>query len=291
MKIVKPVVIVGTGRCGSTVFARMLSLHPHFTFLSSRCEKYPERPELNRRWIRALDSPLLRPFLKKRVTPSESYRFWRYYAIGGSYRDLREEDLTEAMKRRVTQVVDTFATAKRTRLLLKFTGWARIGFTRAIWPDARFIHILRDGRAVVNSMLEVPWWEGWRGPSSWGWGDLSPEELDEWKRHGESFTALAAINWRRVVESIERSRADIPASDFMEIRYRDLCRDVEGTFRKVLEFAELPRLPEFRHDLENFRLSDNNFKWKRDLTAGQRKILSACLDESLERLGFPLREE
>src|SRR3712207_7426845 len=45
-----------------------------------------------------------------------------------------------------------------------------------IFKDAKFIHLMRDGRAVANSLLHVYFWSGWKGPGNWGWGQLSPAQ-------------------------------------------------------------------------------------------------------------------
>ena len=41
MKVVKPIFIVGTGRCGSTAFHRTLGVHPQAMWLSGFAEEFP----------------------------------------------------------------------------------------------------------------------------------------------------------------------------------------------------------------------------------------------------------
>lgn len=60
MKITKPIVIVGTGRCGSTVFHRLLALHSQVMWLSPLSELYPDKPAYNRWAVSAMGNPLLR---------------------------------------------------------------------------------------------------------------------------------------------------------------------------------------------------------------------------------------
>ena len=70
---------------------------------------------------------------------------------------------------------------KRNRLLIKITGWPRIGYLNEIFSDAKFIHILRDGRAVANSLINVEFWRGWQCPQNWRFGRLTEKQQKEWE--------------------------------------------------------------------------------------------------------------
>ncbi|HVW38502.1 MAG TPA: sulfotransferase [Pirellulales bacterium] len=59
MPLDRPIFIIGTGRCGSTILHQMFSCHPQIAFLSGLCLLYPDRPEYNRRAMRLLDAPLV----------------------------------------------------------------------------------------------------------------------------------------------------------------------------------------------------------------------------------------
>jgi hypothetical protein len=76
MKITRPIVIVGSGRCGSTVFHRLLATHPQMMWLSGFCYRYPDRPALNRWAVTAMSNPLLRRLFGGWVRPGEYYSFW-----------------------------------------------------------------------------------------------------------------------------------------------------------------------------------------------------------------------
>jgi Sulfotransferase family len=80
-----------------------------------------------------------------------------------------------------------------------------------IYPDARFIHIIRDGRDVVRSIAAQPW--------------------------GET-VAEAAAEWR---SSVEAGRtAGIPTERYREVRYETLLEDPEPTIAALFEWLDLP---------------------------------------------------
>ncbi len=153
-----PIIIVGAGRTGTTVFHQMLAEHPHLAWLPGRVSStFPDRLGLSRLVMKGLDFPVVGEILQRKVKPGESYPFWERHCKGFSapYRDLVAADVTDRTKKHVPRTMAKILTEKRDRLLVKITGWPRIGFLSEVFEDARFIHVMRDGRAVANSMLNV----------------------------------------------------------------------------------------------------------------------------------------
>lgn len=284
----KPIFITGTGRCGSTIFHQILSHHPHVAWLSPVCSKRPYKPQANRRAMQILDLPLPSRYLRKLIYPVEAYPFWEYYCPGFTEpcRDLRATDATPRVKKVIRRVVAQMLTGKRQRLLIKITGWPRIGFLKEIFPDARFVHVYRDGRAVVNSLLNVYFWSGWRGPANWRWGELTPEQREKWERYDRSFVALAAIEWEILMAAQKEAEQKISPDDLLEIRYEDLCQEPIRWLRLATEFAGLEWQPRFEAIVRGFSLENTNYKWQKDLSDAQQKVLDECLSDTLTKYGY-----
>jgi omega-hydroxy-beta-dihydromenaquinone-9 sulfotransferase len=284
-----PIIIVGAGRTGTTVFHHMLSEHPHLAWLPGRISsRFPEKLTLGRLVMKGLDYPLLGELLKRRIRPGESYPFWEHHCKGFSapYRDLLAADVTDKARSHLPRTMAKILTEKRNRLLLKITGWPRIGFLSEIFEDARYIHVMRDGRAVANSMLNVYFWQGWKGPQNWGWGELSPAQEDEWNEHDQSFVALAAIQWKILMDAMEKAKKTVSSEKFLEIRYEDLCADPLGQFQKVTQFCELEWTDGFERRLGKYQPRNSNYKFKYDLTPKQQRDLEEVLGNYLTRYGY-----
>jgi omega-hydroxy-beta-dihydromenaquinone-9 sulfotransferase len=289
MKNNGPIIIVGAGRTGTTVFHRMLSEHPHLAWLPGKISsRFPERLELGRLLMKGLDNPLLGELLKRGIRPGESYPFWEHHCKGFSapYRDLLAADVTDKAKSHLPRTMAKILTEKRNRLLLKITGWPRISFLSEVFEDAIFIHVMRDGRAVANSMLNVYFWQGWKGPQNWGWGELLPDQKKEWNEHGQSFVALAAIQWKILMDAMEKAKKTVSSEKFLEIRYEDLCADPLGQFQKVTQFCELEWTDGFERQLRKYQPINSNDKFKYDLTPKQQRDLEEVLGNYLMRYGY-----
>jgi omega-hydroxy-beta-dihydromenaquinone-9 sulfotransferase len=288
MDIVKPIIIVGTGRCGSTVFHRLLANHPQVMWLSGLSLLYPNRPSWNRRAVTAMDNPVLRRLLGNRIRPGENYRFWDAYAYGFSEpcRDLVRADVSARVKSQLRSAFQAMLTPTRNRLLLKITGWPRLGFLNEIFEDAKFIHMLRDGRAVASSLLHVGFWRGWYGPQGWRAGSLSAEDQATWEAYDRSFAALAALEWKIQMRAMDAARRMVDPKLFLEIKYETFCDQPIDTFRRVLEFAELPPSAQFDRQVKAASIKSTSNRWRDDLAPGQQAILSELLREDLVRYGY-----
>jgi len=279
MKIEKPIFVIGTGRSGSTMVHEILCEHPNLSWFSVLLSVFPTKIGLNKLYMYLIDFPLLGKLLKKYIIPTESYQFWEKYAMGFSkpYRDLRAEDVSLKVSKKIPQVFSKILTKKRNRLFIKITGWPRISYILEIFPDAIFIHIKRDPRAVVNSFLNVYFWKGWEGPEHWRWGKLTEEQDKEWKKHNESFVALAGIGHKKMLDSLNKATKEISPEKFLEINYEDICNDPLIEFNKILKFTKLKSSKKFDRFVKNQKIRNTNFKWEDELTNEQKRILNEVL--------------
>ena len=162
---------------------------------------YPNGEKLNSALLRGLDAPLVGAALSKGVIepghlkPSEAYAYWEQIAPGFSepFRDLVASDLTERTKVNLQNAVERLVVDGRPHPLIKITGWPRMGYLYEAFPKAKFIHVVRDGRAVVNSIMQIDFWEGWRGTKGWRGLDMTPEQQARWDASGQSFVTLGAM--------------------------------------------------------------------------------------------------
>jgi Sulfotransferase family len=153
------------------------------------------------------------------------------------------------------------------------------------FPEARFVHIVRDGRDVVCSLLE----EGWFNADRSGTDDFDfpyGREARFWveRSRAKEFpevtdTRRAAWAWRRYVSAVRASRARL-----LELRYERMVSDPSGTAAELARFLDAPEQP-LANELAEAR-SESVGRHRADLSAAQ---LEEVLDESgelLRELGY-----
>ena len=288
----RPIFITGLGRSGTTLVHTMLSTHPQVTWLSLLCGKFPGRPYLNRWLMSLIDVPILNIYLRRRFVPLENYAFWNFYFAGfaGPSRDLVAGDVSERTRRTLSKAVSQLLTLKRHRLLIKITGLPRITFLHAIFPDAKFVHIVRDGRAVANSRLNTNFWKGWQGLNIWG-GQMPEHYRQEWERHRRSFVALAGIEWKTHMDQLEAVKREFPNIDICQVRYEGFCANPIGELKRIADHCELAWEPKFETATRAFYVKNEDEKWKSDLTDEQRAILEEVLGPYLVKYGYEKDQE
>ena len=288
----RPIFINGLGRSGTTIIHTLLSTHPNVNWMSLLCGKFPSRPYLNRWLMRALDIPLINIYLKRRFLPLENYGFWdlHYRGFFNPCRDLFASDVDLFTTKSLKKAFSRLLTAKRNRLLIKITGVPRIGYLHALFPDAKFVHVTRDGRAVANSRMRTPFWTGWDGLNLWA-GEMPDHYRQEWKRHGYSFAALAGIEWKTHLDQMAEVRRMYPHINILEVKYEAFCANPVTQLREIAEFCGLAWDTKFEGRLKRQYVESENNKWRSDMTEAQQAILDDVIATQLVQQGYDVGEK
>lgn len=267
--------IVGTGRCGSTLLQAMLSCHPRihvtpetkfFSFFDPAMylgEPFGSREALERHVERCRENVYWRDLAL------DEGRLIEETAAGG----LTSRSMLVAILRQFHERGGKARLGEKTPAHFK-----AIDRIREMFPRARFIHIARDPRDFVASMLRV------------GWG-------------GHSSAMLHARTWRKVMEADERHEREL-GPDYMRLRYEDLVAQPEESLRRVCEFLG----EEFDASMLGFHARDwagfgeSEMEWKggtlepltrsgigrhrESLTAHQVRTVEHVCGRQMERLGY-----
>ena len=235
----KPIFILGTGRSGTTILGIVLSMHREVGYLN----------EPKAMW--------------HLIHPYEDV-IGNYSQADAKYR-LTAEDATDEMHRRASQMFGAYLTATRSqRLVDKYPELIfRVGFVRALFPDARFIFLVRNGWDTCHSI--ATWSErlgvqingekhDWWGVDDRKWRllveqlvktDPALSEVTDEIKHFERHIDRAAVEW--LVTMREGIRLMQAASDYIHLlRFEELTLEPDKTLAELCDFCELSTDSTFR---------------------------------------------
>jgi hypothetical protein len=160
-----------------------------------------------------------------------------------------------------------------------------LGAALRAYPAARAVHIVRDGRDVVCSLLERGWLAATRegsddaglayGPQARFW--VEPDRAEEFQTASEA--RRAAWAWRRYV-----SAARAVPEQTLEIRYEELVSDPAAVAKQLAEHLDLEPEPLAKSFARAFDRSVG--RWKKDLTPDQITDVDAEAGDLLRELGY-----
>jgi hypothetical protein len=289
------VFVLGTGRCGSSLVHEILAQHGDVGFLSNIEDRLPV-PAAFGRWNGPIYRRLPLAMTEKgrmRFAPSEGYRALAREVsevISTPVRDLVASDATPWLGGRFGRFFERRATAQGTEVFLhKFTGWPRAGLIDAALPQTRFIHVIRDGRAVANSLLQMPWWRGYQGPTGWGWGPLTDDDQRAWEATGRSFAVLAGLEWKLLMDAFAEAKEAIDTERWIDVRYEDLLQDPMATTKELLEFVGLSWTTRFEDRFGRYSLDASRVDaFRHDLNPSDLSAIEDVLGSHLRALGYDL---
>jgi omega-hydroxy-beta-dihydromenaquinone-9 sulfotransferase len=290
MAVERPIFVIGCGRSGTTLLYDIMCGHRSLSWFSNYTDRWPGVPQLAAlsRAYPALRRLELSPSRIPAPIPSEGYRIFDHCSPRSSAdnnRPLTEADARDTERLCLARIIEAHQRSMGGhRFINKNTrNTRRIRFLRALFPDAIFIHVVRDPRATVASLLRVAFW-----PSLHFWWreDRTASELVE---DGMLPEQLAAELWVHEVASARRDKEVLDASAYMEIRYEDLIADPRAEVRNILAFVRLPWTSSFESVFRTFSIEDRTEGYRFHLDAGQIELIedvtgpAACTFGYLDR--------
>jgi len=139
-QVVHPIFIVGVPRSGTNIFYRTFAKHPDLAWISNITKKVPSSLWLTR----------IIMLFRNDHRPTEANNVWQKFA-GNDDESLGRDDVTAAARKYLHTVLqNNLQIFNKLRFVNKCPGNSvRIEFLKEIFPDAIFIHIIRDGRAAA----------------------------------------------------------------------------------------------------------------------------------------------
>lgn len=301
----KPIFLIGCPRSGTTIVAEVLAAHQDLAWFSNWMDRFPRLPVLaflsrlcdlplvggRLRGAKPQQDVILGSINRYLPRPEEAWSLWESCCTAKFSSDmLRDTKPTADQSLNVRRLVSrTLLYQGKRRFLTKLTGPPRIEYLQAIFPDARFVHVIRDGRAVVSSLLHVGFWRERGGLERPWWSGLPETIVQEWERHGKTPEVLAAVQWKYLIQVAREERNSLASEQYLEIKYEDFTQRPTEIVGAICRFCDLLPSPAVHSCLESRTIvRDMNFKWRDEFSTHQLQTLNEVMGPLLNELGYPV---
>ena len=220
------VFVVGCPRSGTTLLQRMLDHHPQLAvandthFIPRVLEKLA--PEAIAIGTNGRDIPLTANLIKGVRT------YHRFSRLGLSDEDV---DAAAAESKSYQEFVRALYCAFAKHRECPLAGEKTPDYVRhfkllhGMFPMARMVHLVRDGRDVALSLRE------------WANEHKGPGRVELWKSEP---MAVCALWWRWLVGYGRQSGVELGSTHYCEVRYESLIGNVTNSLQEISRFLELP---------------------------------------------------
>ena len=193
----------------------------------------------------------------------------------------------------------------------------RVDFLDTIFPDAKYVFIVRDGLDVVASAikrwkaeLDIPYvlkkakivplsdlpyyasryvgshiyrlFSSEKRVSSWG------PRLDEMESILKEYTLeeVCAIQWQRYVEKAANSFAAMPSDKYIQIKYEDFVQNPKDNLESILNFINIPYEQERLEASVSGVFAGSIGKGQAELGVERSERIRAIIDRTLSAYGY-----
>ena len=271
--------VVGCPRSGTTMLQRILDAHPDLTVAYDTL-------------FIPKGAPRLKPGKNPKLTPEiveRTRNFQRFSRLGLPEEAVdRAASLSRTYAEFVSALYGELAKLKGKSLAgEKSPGYVkRIPLLHSLFPTAKFIHIIGDGRDVALSLLD--WGEKNRGPA---------RQYELWKKEP---VAVCALWWKSYVEAGRHDGGRLGDDFYYEMPYEELVAGPEEHSRKLCQFLELPYL----ESMVNYHQGKMRLKpgksawlpptkglrdWRMSMSDGDVAVFEALAGDLLSELGYERR--
>lgn len=250
--------IIGTGRCGSSLLAQMLNSHskiciPHelqilFEYSDNGGRLYELFATGQNLHYVAADFVAL---IKERCP----HNFHDYFDYADFFS--RQHYPILSLTTLANDLFSAIAASRHKDFFIEQTPWygQRLDILNSLFPEAKYLHIIRDGRDVAISFARTPWWHS----------DIG-DNLRRWD-----------TEVRHIIASAEQL---LPPGQLLQVRYEDLVEQPDTELQRICSFLGI--------DFENALIDPSTFiDYGQYSTYNERAISSASLNDWAKQKAQP----
>jgi len=236
----KPIFFIGCPRSGTTIISKFFQNNSKVLFFNEiniwEKNSIIANQSINRKLIIKLWKGIRKIFpatmFVRKVHWHVIHLLRACHIMGEEKNDrLTENDLTEEMITQVKYILKRDLSPEKTLVMKSVNDSLRIPFIKKLFPHARFIHIIRDGRDVACSLVKGNEGKAWMHTKPAGWKNIQKKITGPER---------GAWIWNEIINTIRDDSKKIPSNNFYEIRYEDFVTNPNKTMRALFFSLGLP---------------------------------------------------
>jgi hypothetical protein len=164
--------------------------------------------------------------------------------------------------------------------IAEYSKWGRIKLFTYIYPDAKFIHFVRDGKAVAYEyykMIARGNYKEWQNKEEWikQW----PKSLkNEFSNHGKTLIAFCALLWKYQINKIKEECSLLDEKNYLEIKYEDFVENPIEYLKQINLFLEVKTNKRLEKYVKLKKIVNKNNDWKNELSEQDQMTLISILN-------------
>jgi hypothetical protein len=271
-RIDRPIFIIGIQRSGTTILDNLFTRHRDTAFFEGFCNRYYTTP-----WKFHLIPLQIKRYRSR--PPSTEGRVWRRYFTEIDYVD--ESHATDDIKNYYHSAIKAELRAFRAKRFVNKnpTHCLRLRWINAMFPDAYYILIWRDARAVVHSIYQkmLNYWDR----------EIQIEYEHGYKGYvtikqvfGREVSKLeACVNFYNYNKKMLLHDLPVIGDRLTEVRYEEFVERPREELKRLYEFTGLYWYDELEREVPRTLQMENNSKWC-SLPPEERHILESAFPHS-----------
>ncbi|MCB0464457.1 MAG: sulfotransferase [Aequorivita sp.] len=268
-----PFFLVGVQRSGTTLLRLMLNSHSQIAIPE---EASFLKPLLKPKWVNKKIAGENKKRIIGYLKENEQFRLWNFDAT--PFFQKLESKISFSLKELIELMYVSYAESENKSIWGdKSLFFGSMQLLYEMFPGAKFVHIVRDGRDVFYS-----------------WRKMDPNK---------SHPSVMALDWKIKHRLIKKSLKIIPEQNLYQVRYKDLLNNPQKELRRMCEFLGF----EYEDQMINFYETSNKYigkhhsdlifkavdkeninKWEKLLSKEEQLIYQIVAKKPLLKYGYKL---
>lgn len=150
----------------------------------------------------------------------------------------------------------------------------RLGILRAMYPEAKFVHIVRDPRKVYPSTLKL-------------WKTLDQIQAVQAPTHEEQLQDFVLRTLPNMYASFEADRVGLADSQLIELRYEDFIADPVSSMARIYEQLNLGDFELVRDKVASKAQLERNYQTNRlEMQPNEERTVMTAWGQYAKRYGY-----